>query len=316
MPQYGFGDWLDKNKWFAAVPGVGQVAVGLNELDKATNNGLQKNAGLIGTVAGGVGGAFLGNPMLGAQIGGSVGGAIQGNYNNNQQIDAQNKSLEQQKMLANSQYRNNLANSRLSQLQSQQSYQSVFKNGGGIDSTVNRMNPMAMTTSTDSSYYITPYRGEFSSNPNIRDFAPGYSFFTDPKYIPTYGAITPYMIDKGKIHYTSDYTGDNTQFKKAKKGEFTLEQLNNFPEYNKKVNSDQFKCGGKIHKKGGMISSYKGGGYIDSVDKNPDVTMYMNGGLHENNPNGGIPIGPHGTVEEGEVKVKLDEGDYIFSNRF
>lgn len=38
---------------------------------------LKKNAGTIGSVVGGIGGAFLGVPQLGAALGGSVGGAVQ-----------------------------------------------------------------------------------------------------------------------------------------------------------------------------------------------------------------------------------------------
>ena len=46
------------------------------------------------------------------------------------------------------------------------------------------------------------------------------------------------------------------------------------------------------------------------------ITTYNEGGLHETNPNGGIPVGtsPEGqmnTVEQGEARM----GDMIYSNR-
>ena len=42
-----------------------------------------------------------------------------------------------------------------------------------------------------------------------------------------------------------------------------------------------------------------------------DLTQYMNGGSHEENPNGGIPVGQKALVEEGETRNK----DFIYSDR-
>ena len=42
-----------------------------------------------------------------------------------------------------------------------------------------------------------------------------------------------------------------------------------------------------------------------------DLTQYMNGGTHEENPNGGIPVGQGALVEEGETRNK----DFIYSDR-
>jgi len=42
-----------------------------------------------------------------------------------------------------------------------------------------------------------------------------------------------------------------------------------------------------------------------------NLTRYNNGGTHESNPNGGIPLGVDSLVEEGETRM----GDYIFSDR-
>lgn len=58
------------------------------------------------------------------------------------------------------------------------------------------------------------------------------------------------------------------------------------------------------------------GGFVDSTN----VNVFNEGGTHENNPYGGVPIGmgPNGkmnTVEEGEVSIDLDGEKYIFSDR-
>lgn len=58
-----------------------------------------------------------------------------------------------------------------------------------------------------------------------------------------------------------------------------------------------YMCGGKMKANGGPLDN---------------ITVYQNGGTHEANPVGGVPIGNKGMVEEGEVRWK----DYIFSNRF
>jgi len=59
-------------------------------------------------------------------------------------------------------------------------------------------------------------------------------------------------------------------------------------------------------------TGYASGGYLEETRNNPDVTYFANGGSHGDNPNGGIPLGNKGKVEEGEIKWK----DYIFTNRF
>ena len=66
-----------------------------------------------------------------------------------------------------------------------------------------------------------------------------------------------------------------------------------------------------------MIKSYNNGGLMkQSLKNNPNITYFKTGGTHESNAIGGIPVGNRGLVEQGEFKVKLKNGDYIFSNRF
>jgi hypothetical protein len=50
-------------------------------MGKTVGGFMKRNAGAIGTGLGAIGGAFVGNPMLGAKIGGAVGGAVQGGSN-------------------------------------------------------------------------------------------------------------------------------------------------------------------------------------------------------------------------------------------
>jgi hypothetical protein len=66
----------------------------------------------------------------------------------------------------------------------------------------------------------------------------------------------------------------------------------------------------------GPAGSISGGiGDVPSFNDKQIVTQYSGGGTHQQNPNGGIPIGK-AKVEEGEVRVDFDNGSYIFSNRY
>lgn len=54
-----------------------------------------KYGATIGTIAGGIGGAFIGNPMLGASIGGSIGGGLDAMQANKEYEEQQRKMQEQ-----------------------------------------------------------------------------------------------------------------------------------------------------------------------------------------------------------------------------
>jgi len=59
-------------------------------------------------------------------------------------------------------------------------------------------------------------------------------------------------------------------------------------------------------------------GTSENVDDN--LTEYNAGGLHEQNPMGGVPIGQtkkgtQNTAEQGEASFKFEDGKYMFSNR-
>ena len=136
MEQYGFGSWLSKNKWFAAVPGIGTAAVGLNELNKATDSGLEKNAGAIGTIGGTIAGSLLGMPQIGGAVGGAIGGAVQNNYQQNLANDIQNQNTQQ---LQNNQRYANKVNSLNSQ--NTPMYTPVMEYGGEITTTKGNSGP-------------------------------------------------------------------------------------------------------------------------------------------------------------------------------
>ena len=51
-----------------------------------------------------------------------------------------------------------------------------------------------------------------------------------------------------------------------------------------------------------ILSALQNGGSLAEVN---------NGGMHEQNPNGGVPIGQNATVEEGESIM----GDFVYSDR-
>lgn len=66
---------------------------------------------------------------------------------------------------------------------------------------------------------------------------------------------------------------------------------------------------------GSNIPMANGGKMNNPVpDGNNLFASFDVGGTHEENPNGGIPIGMN-TVEEGESKFKFDDGNYVFSDR-
>lgn len=66
---------------------------------------------------------------------------------------------------------------------------------------------------------------------------------------------------------------------------------------------DSLACGGKLKAMGGTL---------EASDKLDGITLYQNGGTHEESKLGGVPIGRLGRVEEGEVRYN----NYVFSNRF
>ena len=76
------------------------------------------------------------------------------------------------------------------------------------------------------------------------------------------------------------------------------------------VGGMNYKCGGQMYSHGGQLGNdNKAAQMTKGLD---NVTVYANGGTHEENKYNGIPVGTKGLVEQGEVRYK----NYIFSNKF
>ena len=68
------------------------------------------------------------------------------------------------------------------------------------------------------------------------------------------------------------------------------------------------------------INQFSEGGHIDKKESKDELIEFEGGGTHDENPNGGIPIGfgsngKQNKVEEGETRFSFAGQDYIFSNR-
>lgn len=60
------------------------------------------------------------------------------------------------------------------------------------------------------------------------------------------------------------------------------------------------------------------GGYLKNTKQyalGGELTQFNTGGMHEQNPNGGIPIGSNSSVEEGETMMTTPNGQFVFSDR-
>lgn len=60
-----------------------------------------------------------------------------------------------------------------------------------------------------------------------------------------------------------------------------------------------------------ITPQYAYGGQLNDNMQNNNLTRFDEGGLHHQNPLGGVPVGNGNTVEEGETKMK----NYVYSNR-
>lgn len=86
-------------------------------------------------------------------------------------------------------------------------------------------------------------------------------------------------------------------------------------------NGDNSLQGAPVNTTTMLPNQFAEGGQISSgTPVNTELVRFENGGTHEQNPHGGIPLGfgdngKQNTVEEGETKYDFAEGSYIFSNR-
>lgn len=66
-----------------------------------------------------------------------------------------------------------------------------------------------------------------------------------------------------------------------------------------------------------LVIPKAGGGNIVSpnIYNQNQFNEFNEGGLHETNPHGGVPIGNDSTVEQGETSMRTKDGQFIFSDR-
>jgi len=296
---------------------------------------LKNNAGGIGTVLGSIGGLFLGNPMLGAQIGGSIGGAVEG-PTKSQVEDEQNKLMaDHQKQLM---------------LQQLNDGTLVAAMGGKFNPS-NKGNFFQPRRDGEKSYPLKEWADRRKGN-SFSGFGGG-SFGGAGAGTVGGGSSTP--VTWTDLRTPIELASFNEAFRSAK-GQGLPEFEYNGKKYNTELAPDSsfnpkagtYKPQGRLRmvfdennviqndstrfepelgqpivlpidkgvkenyfNNGGMLPSYAGGGVLDNI------TEYAEGGFHETNPNGGIPLGDKALVEQGEVRYNSKKyGDYIFSNRF
>lgn len=163
--------------------------------------------------------------------------------------------------------------------------------------------------------------------------------FKSGGYIPTFpngGSLTPAQTVRENYRPQSYQTQQDGDFNKADYGDLlrstplyspskpdSLVAVENYykgvpgaqymqPGQSTGSRMESYQAGDTTRFAGSEKPQFANGGYMEETRNNPDITYYANGGTHGENPNGGIPIGNKGLVEEDEVRYK----DYIFTNRY
>lgn len=223
--------------------------------------------------------------------------------------------------------------------------------GNRLKSSYNQFFPQR-TVSGDT-IYITPTTTKtLADTASFKRLNDNYSYFTDKKKVPYYGNVNPAYLDKdNRIYFRSDWQGDTKLMEDIFKGKFNPKEHKYIPSYSsggsinispskrgtfttqatkmgmgvqeaasKILSSPEGRYTPEMRKKANFARNSKSwnkayGGDLDTVN-NPNVTAIDNGGSHESNILGGIPISNRGLVEEGEVIAKINGQDYVFSNRF
>ena len=300
MPEmYGFGSWLKTNAGnvLKTIGGAALVATGL--------------------------GASAGVGMMASGVGGMVGNIGQSKEDEN--IEAQ---LEEKKKEA-------LAQARLSGL-TQYTNTATFKKGGKLpegNATLKeakeylKMFPEEMAMGEEVEYEHTGNKklAQRIAADHIKDYmkmtgTPGYytalkeSGISDELNKMANGGFFEYK--NGGIYIKPENKGKFTSW--AKKHGMSVKEaarkvMANKENYSPTVVKRANFAKNFAHANGGVISS-------TGIGESPldFLTEYKNGGTHEQNPYGGIPVGQKARVEEGEYRfTDPDSGEsYIFSNRF
>jgi len=154
------------------------------------------------------------------------------------------------------------------------------------------------------------------------------------------------MEHKPTLDYIKKYYKENGKFPTAKKmaKSIAVDHLKDFKNINKAGNATEetyykglvgnnlsdelllYAMGGPLSisnnslenirqmRSGGFLSSYPDGGSIPTNNVGNNIAA---GGLHEQNPNGGIPVGNNALVEQDEyVFNHPTKGKYVFTNKF
>jgi len=293
---YGFGSWLKTNAGnvLKTIGGAALVATGL--------------------------GASAGVGMMASGVGGMVSNA--GQSKEDETISAQ---LEDKK-------KDILAQSRLSGL-NQYTNTATFKKGGKL--------PEGNATLKEAKEYLKMFPEEMEMGEEVE-----YEHTGNQKLAQRIAAdhIKDYLKMTGTPGYYSamkeagisdelnkmangglfEYKNGGIYIKPENKGKFTSwakKHGMSVKEAARKVMANKENYSPTIVKRANFAKNFAhaNGGIISStgIGESPldFLTEYKNGGTHETNPYGGIPVGQKARVEEGEYRFD-DEGEsYIFSNR-
>lgn len=293
---------------------------------------LKNNAGTIGSLVGGAAGLFLGNPMLGAQIGGSIGGAFEGETKSQKdaalkaQMEAQQKQVMLQQLndgtliaakggllpsyagggnIFDTTGRSNIFNT---YVKAYDRVDDAFKNmieGRSFTKTLSNLGSKKAQKEFQS--YVDEYKNlQKDRSSELRKIADQFPEETDV-YRKVVG---PYNFSRtiNNVDAITYAGGGGLNFKSPAAYKAWLAYGHASGEFAKTPGHQKVSIKGQPKK-----VQHADGGFMQ-----PDnITMYAEGGFHETNPNGGIPIGNKALVEQGEVRYNSKKyGDYIFSDRF
>lgn len=274
--EYSFGSWLKRN--------VGNIA---------------QTIGGVALLATGAG-AAAGLPMLAGGIGGFGNSAVQANAEKQAEKQAEEDALINKN--------NMLAQNRLQGLTNTVNIPTM-KKGGKL--------PEGNATVAEAEEYLKMFPQEMAMGEEVE-----YEHTGNKKLAQRIAA--DHIKDFLKMSGTPGYytalkqSGISDELNKMKKGGY-FEYKNGGayikPEYKAKYEKwiKKHSLGGKL-KNIPDLSFFPDGGFMNSLGDSM-LTEYKGGGTHEESPYGGIPVGGKARVEEGEVRVNFDDGDYIFSNR-
>ena len=305
--QYGFGSWLKKNaNWLAPVGAIGATiltgGLAAPAAGAALAGGVGAGAAAAGTAAAAGGlGASLGTLGTAAGIGSAVGNPISQNEKMN---EAQGQQVQQQQQMQD----NQLAQNRLGQLDQQKQYQSTFGYGGKM-----KANGGIIESYPKKGRVHYNIDGTVNENPSSQQFEPSVptnrpnNFRSQQAalgYQQSIGSGSPIIYDPSNPS-NQNVSGLNEQGSLITRPA-TDQSFMNSPAYQQSFQQGQYQQQIPPVPPTAATGIKANGGQLEP-------TIYKNGGSHESNPLGGVPLGNTGnSVEEGEVRF----GEYIFSARF